>query len=100
MATVYFDGIDNNVSPQRVLPRYEDNAITEVRGQITYIKMKGSPKLPLKKAFQKRYLGLLLIQEVIPWVNAQFTSQITDIRVTSIKVYLGGSLSKCNIKVR
>lgn len=80
--------------------RYEDNAITEVSIELTY-KTDEPDHDPLVKRTKRRFSGLLLIQEVQPWVNAQFPShQFAKIRVTAIKVYMGQEKNPCDILVR
>lgn len=81
-------------------PRYEDNAITEVSIELTY-KTDEPSDTPLVKRTKRRFSGLLLIQEVQPWVNAQFPShQFAKIRATAIKVYMGQETNPCDILVR
>ena len=82
--------------------RYEDNAFTEVSIELTYHKSDPeSDTPPLVKNTKRRFSGLLLIQEVKPWVDAQFPShQFSKIRATAIKVYMGQEKNPCDITVR
>lgn len=82
--------------------RYEDNAITEVSIELTYKKSDPeSDTPPLVKKTKRRFSGLLLIQEVKPWVDSLFPShQFLKIRATAIKVYMGQEKNPCDITVR
>ena len=82
--------------------RYEDNAITEVSIELTYKhESEDDDTPPLVKRTKRRFSGLLLIQEVQPWVNSLFPShQFAKIRATAIKVYMGQEKNPCDILVR
>lgn len=82
--------------------RYEDNAITEVSIELTYKKYSEDDDTPpLVKKTKRRFSGLLLIQEVKPWVDSLFpSSQFAKIRATAIKVYMGQEKNPCDILVR
>ena len=81
--------------------RYEDNAITEVSIELTYKKSSDDDTPPLVKRTKRRFSGLLLIQEVKPWVDSLFPShQFLKIRATAIKVYMGQEKNPCDIIVR